>query len=82
MSDIGLNAASASLVPGSRLRYLAAQIHGLGERPLYELLRELAGGADLAEALEAYARLAPLSDFIQALDGDCLPPPRVVGGGR
>jgi hypothetical protein len=80
MSDITLNASSASLIAESRLRYLAAQIHSLGERPLFELFRELTGGVDLAEALERYARIAPFSDFIQALDIDCLDPPRVAGG--
>jgi hypothetical protein len=65
-----------------RLRFLAAKIHELGPGPLYYLLSELAAGADLLLRLEAYARLAPLADFIAALDGDRIPPLRVVNGSR
>jgi hypothetical protein len=61
-------------IPLTRLRYLAGQIHGLGPPPLFELLRELAAGAELSDALERYARIAPLAGFITALDGDRLPP--------
>ncbi len=63
-----------------RLRFLAARIHSLGPRPLYELLRELADGGDLEMILERYAQLAPLAGFIAQLDGDRLPPhARLVG---
>jgi hypothetical protein len=65
-----------------RLQRLAAQIHTLGPRPLFELLRELDDGAELRPTLEAYARLAPLAEFIAANDGDDFKPLRVVGGGR
>jgi hypothetical protein len=64
----------------SRLQRLAAQIHTLGPRPLYELLRELNAGAELGPTLERYARLAPLTEFIAANDGDDFRPLRVVGG--
>jgi hypothetical protein len=67
---------------GARLRLLAERIHGLGPAPLYHLLAELAGGAEVWPRLEAYARLAPLAGFIAALDGDRLPRPRLVQGGR
>ena len=39
-------------VPTARLRRLAAQVHALGERPLYELLRELVAGRDPVERIE------------------------------
>ena len=45
-------------VPAPRLQHLVRQIHALGERPLFELFRELERGADLHGALERYARLA------------------------
>jgi hypothetical protein len=49
-----------------RLRHLAARIHELGERPLYELFLELERGTDLHNTLERYARLSPLAEFIAA----------------
>jgi hypothetical protein len=65
----------------NRLRHLTGKIHKLGPRPLFELLRELALGADLMFVLERYARIAPLAGFITQLNGDRLPPPaRIVGG--
>ena len=67
-------------VPDARLRYLAGRIHALGERPLFELLRELDGGADLHPTLEAYARLP--AEFIAAHGGDRLIPLRAVDGGQ
>ena len=45
--------------PAGRLRHLAAKIHNLGPRPLYELLRELSLGADLVLTIERYAQLVP-----------------------
>jgi hypothetical protein len=49
-------------LPDSRLRHLARQVHALGERPLFELFRELANGDadDRAEPLlmKLVARLA------------------------
>lgn len=60
-----------TVVSDGRLRYLARQVHRLGERPLYELLREIANGADLAIRLEVYARLP--ADFIKSYGGDVLP---------
>ena len=62
--------------PDVRLRYLAGCIHGLGPRPLYELLRQLDAGADLHPTLEAYARLP--AEFIAAHGGDRLMPLRAV----
>jgi hypothetical protein len=68
--------------PPARLRRLAAAIHALGERPLYEYLAEVADGGDPWERLEHYARLAPYAEFIVALGADRLPPLRIVGGRR
>jgi hypothetical protein len=47
-----------------RLQQLAADIHLLGERALYELFHELAQGADLFDTLERYAQLVPLAEHI------------------
>jgi hypothetical protein len=74
------SSASSSAINEARLRFLTGQIHGLSEHPPYELFREPAGGANLAEGINAYIRLAPLSDFVHALDRDCRHPPRVLGG--
>jgi hypothetical protein len=64
----------------ARLAYLARQIHRLGERPLFELFRELEAGAPLLPRLEAYARLD--ATFIKDLGGDRLTPLRSIAGGR
>jgi hypothetical protein len=67
----------------ARLRYLAARIHPLGERPLFELFREVEAGSDLLPVLERYSKLEPLTEFISDLGGHRLPPPvRLVGGRR
>ncbi len=42
-----------------RLRDLTDRLHALGERPLYELFRELLAGGDVAARLECYARIDP-----------------------
>jgi hypothetical protein len=81
MSYLSNGAPSRNEIPIARLRYLASTIHRLGPRSFFELLRELADGADLFDALERYARLAPLAGFIAGLNGDQLPPrARLVGG--
>jgi hypothetical protein len=73
----------APALPRERLACLARRIHRLGERPLYELFRELASGAPLLPRLERYARLeADYGDFIRALSGDRLTPLRSIPGGR
>jgi hypothetical protein len=41
-------------IPIARLQYFASRIHKLGPRPFFELLRELASGADLPSVLERY----------------------------
>ena len=67
----------------ARLRLLAERIHELGPRPLFELMFELANGAEVLPRLEAYAALSPLAGFIAELDGDRLPPrARLVGDRR
>jgi hypothetical protein len=72
----------AGLVPRERLVRLARKIHRLGERPLFELFRELDAGANLHECLERYAAIAPLTGLIQSLSGDRLPQPRLIRGWR
>ena len=73
---------AATALPRARLAHLAREIHRLGERPLYELFRELDAGAPLISRLEAYARLERYAGFIAANDGDRLPKPRLVPGRR
>jgi len=73
---------TSSPPPPARLRRLAAALHSLGERALYEYLLEVADGADHWARLERYAKLAPLASFIAANDGDRLAPLRIVGGRR
>jgi hypothetical protein len=55
-----------------RLRYVADRIYALGPRPLFELMCELAGGADPLQRFETYARLD--SDIVNDLGGCELPP--------
>ncbi|WP_159727579.1 hypothetical protein [Methylosinus sp. Ce-a6] len=54
------------------MRYLARRLHALGERAVYELLREIVNGADPVDRLEAYVRLDPA--IVAALGGRDLPP--------
>jgi hypothetical protein len=83
MSYLSNSAPSRSEIPIARLQYLANRIHKLGPRPFFELLRELISGGDLMFVLERYARIEPLAGFITHLNGDRLPPPaRLVGGRR
>lgn len=64
-----------SPIPRSRVLLLAARIHALGQRPLAELFIELLDGADVHDAMERYAQLYELRDFISSLGGDHLPAP-------
>jgi hypothetical protein len=59
-------------IPETRLCHLARQIHALGERPLFEVFRELNSGSPLGETLERYARLEPLAAFIASQGGEGL----------
>lgn len=63
-------------VPDVRLRRLARHLHSLGERSVYELLREVIGGRDPVERLERYAELD--ADIVAALGADRLPSLRPV----
>ena len=81
MSNPRFPTPDTGLIP-ERIRYLAGQIHPLGERPLGELFLELNAGSELGPVLEAYAALAPLTDFIHAYGGDRLASPRLAAGGR
>ena len=65
-------------VPRERLAHLTRAIHRLGERPLLELFLELERRAKLRPVLERYAGLP--ADFIAVLDGDRLPPARLLKG--
>jgi hypothetical protein len=67
-------------IPTERLRHLARRIHALGERPLFELLRELEAGAPLRPRLERYAELS--SDVVKRLGADRLPTARIVRPAR
>jgi len=58
-------------IPPVRLQRLVARLHALGPRATFELLREIAAGADLFSRLEAYAKLDP--NTLRALSGDALP---------
>jgi hypothetical protein len=63
-----------------RLRRLAAALHDLGPRPLFEFLREVEAGADVRARLEAYARLP--AGFIRENGGDQFQPVAYAVGGR
>jgi hypothetical protein len=82
MSCLSNTKQSRNEIPIARLQYLANRIHKLGPRPVFELLRELAYGADLMFVLERCARIEPLASFITHLNGDRLPPPARLVGGR
>jgi hypothetical protein len=53
--DLNAEAREQATIPVPRFRLLARRLHDLGPRPLYEFLRELERGADLAAQLELYA---------------------------
>jgi hypothetical protein len=63
-------------VPDARLRRLARHLTRLGERSVYEILREIIAGRDPVLRLEVYAQLDP--DIVEALGADCLPDLRVL----
>jgi hypothetical protein len=64
-----------------RLRRLAAALHELGPRPLYEFMREIESGADVRARLEIYAALP--AGFIRENGGDQFQPfAYAVAGGR
>jgi hypothetical protein len=66
-----------------RLRLLAEQIHGLGPRPLFELLAEIVCGAPSMERIERYARLSQEhGDFIRENGGDQFPPKFLIVKGN
>jgi hypothetical protein len=55
----------------ARFRHLAKHLHRLGPRPSYELLREIAAGADVFERLERYAALT--SNLVHAVGAAEMP---------
>jgi hypothetical protein len=69
MQTTSLTIASSIAV---RLRFLAGQIHKLGERPLYELLCELSTSSAALDRFEAYAAIDP--DILDQFGGHALPP--------
>ena len=84
MSYLSNSAPSRNEIPIARLQYLANRIYRLGPRPFFELLRELASGADLMFVLERYARYRTPCWFYHASKRrpDPPPPARLVGGRR
>lgn len=76
-----MNTAPTSLTIASsiaiRLRHLAGRIHGLGPRPLFELMCELSTSSAALDRFEAYAALD--HETLARFGGHALPPPlRVV----
>ena len=63
-------------IPEVRLRHLAGQVHALGPRSFFELVREVARGEDIVERLEVFARLDPA--IVAAIGADVLPPSAAV----
>src|SRR5262245_59547827 len=63
---------SPNSIPVVRFQRLAAQLHALGPRPTYELLKEIAAGAPLLERLETYAGLDP--NIVRSLGADRMSP--------
>jgi hypothetical protein len=66
------------LIPVARVRRLANQVHELGASSLSYLFDELLTGADPLERIEAFARLSPLADFIEANGGGHRSPPFLI----
>jgi hypothetical protein len=58
----------------TRLRHLARTLHSLGERPLYEFLREIDQGAPFWPTLEGYATLTQYRSLLAADGADKLDP--------
>jgi hypothetical protein len=46
-------------IPETRLRQMAARLHTLGPRALYEFLRSIISGDPIVDTLEDYERLDP-----------------------
>jgi hypothetical protein len=67
---------TSATIPSSvstRLRFLAARIHALGPRPLFEFCCEIVGGSsDPLGRLEAYANINV--EILDQLGGRDLPP--------
>jgi hypothetical protein len=57
-------------VDEAQLLFLARRVHALGDRPLFELLKEIVAGADPIARLERYAALDPA--ILAYLGGDRL----------
>ena len=66
-----VSAMSAYAPAEARFRHLAEHLHRLGPRPTYELLREIAAGADVVERLERYAALTP--EVVHAVGAEEMP---------
>ena len=71
-SENALKTEVAQAQSRARLKFLAARLHGLGEKPLYYFLREIEAGAEIRPHLERYARLP--AGFIAAAGGRDFPP--------
>lgn len=55
-----------------RFQHLCRHLHSLGPRSTYEILLEVADGADVLDRLEVYARLDP--GVVSAIGADRMPP--------
>ena len=62
------------------LKFLVRELHRLGERPLYEFIREISNGGDLNATLEIYAALP--REIVIAFNGDRFESLRKFHGGR
>ncbi len=67
-----INQIAAEAISNLRRQRQIQHVYGLGHRAVHELVRDVAGGADLDHALAAYARLTP--GLLSAVGGDHFPP--------
>ncbi len=67
-----INQITAEAISNLRRQRQIQHVYGLGHRAVHELVRDVAGGADLDHALAAYARLTP--GLLRAVGGDRFPP--------
>jgi hypothetical protein len=62
------------------LKHLVRELYRLGERPLYEFIREIETGGNLRATLEIYAALP--REIVIAFNGDRFESLREFHGGR
>ena len=71
-SPYPINQITAEAISNLRRQRQIQHVYGLGHRAVHELVRDVAGGADLDHALATYARLTP--GLLRAVGGDRFPP--------